>query len=257
MIEKNFVVQNVKEFEIEEFVEKNLTRAGISGIKVQRTPLGEKIVIFTSRPGLVVGRNGESIRKLTKSLKKKFQLENPQIEISEVPDVNLDPRIVAERIATSLERFGVNRFKGIMHKAMEDVMGAGAMGIEIVVSGKIPGSRAKSWRVYDGYLKKCGNIALEEVKKAKNSAELKTGTVGIKVSIMPAGVVLPDNMKVIEEIKEQTSSKEPASEEMKVAEKSEEKKDEKKKSAPKKILQEKEGLRREKGVKRQSSIMIN
>jgi len=241
MIEKNFVAQNVKEFEIEEFVEKNLTRAGISGIKVQRTPLGEKIVIFTSRPGLVVGRNGESIRKLTKSLKKKFQLENPQIEISEVPDVNLDPRIVAERIATSLERFGVNRFKGIMHKAMEDVMGAGAMGIEIVVSGKIPGSRAKSWRVYDGYLKKCGNIALEEVKKAKNSAELKTGTVGVKVSIMPPGVVLPDNMKVIEEIKEQTSSKEPASEEMKVAEKPEEKNDEKKKSAPKKSFKKKKG----------------
>lgn len=238
MIEKNFVAQNVKEFEIEEFIEKNLTRAGISGIKVQRTPLGEKIIIFTSRPGLVVGRNGDSIRKLTKSLKKKFELENPQIEISEVPDVNLDPRIVAEKIATSLEKFGINRFKGIMHKAMEDVMNSGALGIEILVSGKIPSSRAKSWRVYDGYLKKCGNIGIEDVKKAKNTAELKTGTVGIKVSIMPADVVLPDNMKIIESITEETFSTSPI-EEKKGEEKAEEKKTPKKAPKKKKEAEEK------------------
>jgi small subunit ribosomal protein S3 len=210
MIEKNFVAQNVKEFEIAEFVEKNLERAGISAVKMQRTPLGEKIVIFTSRPGLVVGRNGESIRKLTKSLKKKFNLENPQIEISEVSSINLDPQIVAEKIATSLEKYGIQRFKGIMHKAMEDVMLSGAMGVEIIVSGKIPSSRAKSWRVYDGYLKKCGNIGLEEVKKAMNKAEMKTGTVGIKVSIMPPDVILPDNMKLIEQTDAASDKKETA-----------------------------------------------
>ncbi len=211
MIEKNFVAQKVKEFEIEEFVEKSLARAGLSGVKVQRTPLGEKIVVYTSRPGLVVGRNGESIRKLTKNLKKKFNLENPQVEISEIRDVNSDPNIVAERIAAMLEKYGTTRFKGIMHKVMEDVMNAGAMGVEIIISGKIPSSRAKAWRVYSGYLKKCGNIALREVKRRRNSAELKTGTVGIKVSIMPSDVKLPDKMKLIEEsgeIPEQKEEKE-------------------------------------------------
>jgi len=231
MIERHFVAQNVKEFEIEEFVEKSLNRAGISQVKVQRTPLGEKIVIFTSRPGLVVGRSGESIRKLTKSLKKRFGLENPQIEISEVENVNLDPKIVAEKIAISLERYGINRFKGIMHKSMEDVMNAGAMGVEIVVSGKIPSSRAKSWRVYSGYLKKCGNISMENVRRAVDTAELKTGTVGIKVSIMPPGVVLPDNMKVKEE---EAAQEKPSAEEKKEEPKPEsEKKEEEPKEKPK------------------------
>ncbi|MEM3690844.1 MAG: 30S ribosomal protein S3, partial [Candidatus Micrarchaeia archaeon] len=226
--------QHVKEFEIEEFVEKNLNRAGISQVRVQRTPLGEKIIIYTSRPGLVVGRSGESIRKLTKSLKKRFGLENPQIEISEVENVNLDPKIVAEKIATSLERYGINRFKGIMHKSMEDVMNAGAMGVEIVVSGKIPSSRAKSWRVYSGYLKKCGNISIENVRRAVNRAELKTGTVGIKVSIMPPGVVLPDNMKVKEEGESaQDTTSEIKQQESKSSEESSKKQEEKPAEKPK------------------------
>ena len=123
-----------------------------------RTPLGEKIIIYTSRPGLIVGRKGENIKKLTKNLKKKFDLENPQIEIAEVDKIMLDPQIVAERIASSLERFGSNRFKGIGHKTMEEVIQSGALGIEIVISGKIPGARAKSWRFYKGYLKKCETL---------------------------------------------------------------------------------------------------
>ena len=85
-----------------------------------------------------------------------FNLENPQVEISEVEIPDLDANIVAERIVNSLERYGHQRFKGIGHKAMEDVMRAGALGIEILISGKIPSDRSKSWRFYQGYLKKSG-----------------------------------------------------------------------------------------------------
>ncbi len=160
MIERDFVKQKKKEFQIEEFVADNLSNVGHSHTKMQRTPLGEKIIISASRPGLVVGREGKNIKKLTISLKKKFKLENPQIEIDEVDDVNLDAQIVAERIASSLERFGITKFKGVGHKVMKDVMGAGARGIEIMISGKVPSSRAKRWRFYQGYLKKCGDISL-------------------------------------------------------------------------------------------------
>ena len=81
---------------------------------------------------------------------------------------------------------------------MENVINAGALGIEIIISGKIPGARAKSWRFYTGYLKKCGDVALS-VHKAKKSALLKSGIIGVKVAIMPPDIVLPDKITLLEE----------------------------------------------------------
>ena len=196
MIERKIINQKMKEFQIEEYIVENLKNSGHSHTRVQRTPLGEKIIIYASRPGMIVGRKGQNIKRLTLTLKKKFDLENPQIEIAEVPNVNLDAQIVAERIALSLERFGSARFKGIAHKALQDVIGAGALGIEIHISGKVPSQRAKSWRFYQGYLKKCGDIALTGVFTAYATAKLKSGVVGVKVSIMPPTTILPDDIIV-------------------------------------------------------------
>ena len=196
MIERQFVSQKLKEFQIQEFISSGLKNIGHSHTKVQRTPLGEKIIIFASRPGLIVGRKGQNIKKLTLQLKNKFDLENPQIEIAEVDNIYLDAQIVAEMIANSMERFGSQRFKGIGHKLMSEVMNAGALGIEILVSGKLPSARAKSWRFYQGYLKKCGDIAIEGVRKATAAAQLKSGTVGIQVRIMPPTIELPDDIEL-------------------------------------------------------------
>lgn len=208
MIERKFVAQNIKERQIEEYIFKNLKRVGHSHTKVQRTPLGEKIIIFTSRPGLIVGRRGQNIKKLTKDLKGEFGLENPQIEISEIENPNLDAQIVAERIANSLERFGLSKFKGIGHRTMGDVMKEGALGIEIVMSGKIPSARARRWRFYQGYLKKCGDISIIGVKKAYARAQLKTGTIGIQVRIMPPEIRLPDEINITKEVEKIEEEKE-------------------------------------------------
>ncbi len=197
MIERKFIAERIKEFQIQEYITQTLNNVGHSHTKLQRTPLGEKIIIFASRPGLIVGRSGESIKKLTKNLKKRFKLENPQIEINEVENVNLNAKIVAENIASSLEKFGTQRFKGVGHKTMGDVMSAGARGIEIIISGKIPGARAKSWRFYSGYLKKCGDLAITSVDVAYTIAKLKTGIIGIQVRIMPADIILPDKLELM------------------------------------------------------------
>ncbi|MCK5282751.1 MAG: 30S ribosomal protein S3 [Nanoarchaeota archaeon] len=232
MIERKFIASNMKEFMVQEFISKSLRGAEHSHTKLQRTPLGEKVVIYTSRPGIVVGRRGQNIKQLTKVLKKKFNLENPQVEISEVENVSLDANIMAEKIINYLEKFGTSKFKGIGHKTMSDVMNAGAMGIEILISGKIPSSRSKVWRFYRGYLKKCGDIALTGVDTSYATAKLKTGVVGIKVSIMPPNTKLPDHIELIEEEKgaieeidektkeadkkkEEEKEKEPAEEEQK------------------------------------------
>ena len=197
MIERKFVAQKIKEFQVEEYIRQSLENVGHSHTKMVKTPLGEKIIISASRPGLIVGRKGQNIKQLTKTLKKRFDLENPQVEISEVENPSLDAHIVAEKIVDALEKFGSGKFKAIGHRIMAEVMKAGALGIEIVVSGKVPSARARSWRFYSGYLKKCGDIA-NSIRKVNSQAKLKTGIIGVKVSIMPPDIKLPDDVKLVE-----------------------------------------------------------
>ncbi|MCX6711813.1 MAG: 30S ribosomal protein S3 [Candidatus Woesearchaeota archaeon] len=201
MIERQFIQQKIKEFQIQVFLAKRLARTGYSHSEIQRTPLGEKIIIYTTRPGIVVGKRGENIQELTETLKKKFNLENPQIEIGEINNENLDVYFVADKIASSLERFGSKRFKSIGYRVLQDIINAGAMGAEIVISGKVPSQRARSWRFSAGYLKKSGDIAENKIKKAYASANLKSGIVGIKVSIMTPDIELPDKFIFREEPK--------------------------------------------------------
>ncbi|RME31728.1 30S ribosomal protein S3 [Candidatus Woesearchaeota archaeon] len=197
-VERKFVQQKLKEFRIRQFVSGQLSRVGLSDIKLQRTPLGDKILVKASRPGLVVGRAGSNIQKLTEALKTEFRLENPQIEIEEVQKIGLDANIIAEMIVNSLERFGSQRFKGVGHKSINEVMSAGALGVEILISGKIPSQRARTWRFYQGYLKKSGDVAISGVNVAYKTAVLKTGAVGVKVSIMPPTTKLPDQILLTE-----------------------------------------------------------
>ncbi len=197
MIERQFVNQKLKEFRIREYMAKNLAKAGYSHTDISRTPLGEKIVVYTTRPGSVVGRKGDNIKKLTAYLKRKFKMENPQIEIGEVDNPMMDVQFVADKIAYNFERFDSKRFKSIGYKVLQEIMDAGALGAEIILSGKLPSSRARSWRFSAGYLKKSGDIAVSKVKKAIIGVQLRAGTVGIKVSIMTPDIKLPDKLMLV------------------------------------------------------------
>lgn len=199
MIERSILEQKMKEFHIKEFIASEFMKTGYSHTKIQRTPLGDKITIYTSRPGLIVGRKGENIRKLTNTLKNKFKMDNPQIEIGEIENPYFDAQSIAEKIAYTLEKFGPQRFKSIGYKTLQTIMDAGAMGAEIVISGKIPSSRAKRWRFMDGYLKKCGHVSDRYVIRGKSVALIRSGAVGISVNIMPSGITLPDDVKLIEQ----------------------------------------------------------
>src|SRR3989338_1886028 len=199
MIERDFINQKTKEYYIKKFVKEKLNNVGISNIKLKKIPLGEKIIVFTNKPSLVVGSKGGNIKDLTRALKTEFKLENPQIEIGEVKDMFLDAQLVAEKVASSLERFGSARFKGVGHKVITNVMNSGALGVEIIISGKIPSARAKSWRFYMGYLKKCGDVSVAGVRRAQASALLKSGIIGIKVALMPPDVILPDRIEILSE----------------------------------------------------------
>ena len=95
----------------------------------------------------------------------------------------------------SLERFGSKSFKIIAYRALEKVRRAGALGCEIILSGKLPSEKARQWRFFYGYLMKTGESA-KLVDRAQAVAQTKPGTVGVKVSILSSDVKLPDKIEV-------------------------------------------------------------
>ena len=136
---------------------------------------------------------------MTADLRKKFKLSNPHIEIEEIINPEFDSKIMADQIALSLERFEPLKFKVVAYRTLEKIIKAGALGVEIRISGKLPGSRAKTWRFAQGYLKKAGDSA-KLVDRAQAIAQTKPGTVGIKVSILSPDTVLKDRVDVDEEM---------------------------------------------------------
>jgi small subunit ribosomal protein S3 len=207
------------EFAIKEHIKSILGKGKISKVRIEYTPIGEKVIVSTNKPGLVIGRRGEKIEELTDLLKTKFKLENPRIEIDEIRQPEFDAQIIADEIALGLERLGPLKFKVIAYRTLQKIMDAGALGVEIVLGGKLPSARAKSWRFSQGYLKKVGDSA-KVVDRAKSRAETRPGTVGIKVSILSPYAILKDkvviNKDVIERLKMNVVElKEPKMEEIK------------------------------------------
>jgi len=200
MEEKKFVQFKKNEFSVKEYIKRSLGQRRTSSVKVDYTPVGEKIIVTTNRPGLVIGRRGERIAELTSVLKKRFKLENPHIEIQEITRPEFDAQLVADDIALSMERLGNLKFKVIAYKTLQKIIDAGALGAEIIMSGKLPSERAKSWRFASGYLKKTGDTA-KIVDKAKALAITRPGITGIKVSILSPEKKIHDQIKIEEELK--------------------------------------------------------
>lgn len=198
MEERKFIKLKKEEYGVKEYVKRQLGKGKISNLDIEYTPVGERIIISTSKPGLVIGRKGEQIQQLTEVLKRRFKLENPHIEISEIENPLLDAQSVADEIALSLEKMGNLKFKVIAYRKLQEIMKAGALGCELRLSGKLPSERAKSWRFAEGYLKKAGDSA-NEVDRALATALTKTGIIGVKVAIMPPDAKMYDRIVIDDE----------------------------------------------------------
>jgi small subunit ribosomal protein S3 len=195
MIEKDFVTEGLKRTRIDEYLESELERAGYGGMEIQITPLGTMVVVYAERPGMVIGRGGKTVRSITQSLKTSYGLENPQVEVKEVEIPELNPKIMAHKIAAMLQR-GMH-FRRVAYTALRRIMGAGAQGVEVTISGKIRGSRSAVAKFSDGYIKKCGEPATRFVRQGFATVQLKPGVLGINVRIMPPDVVLPDKVDIL------------------------------------------------------------
>ena len=178
---KNVMKNNFRNMELNEYLSSSLSEAGYGGAEVQKTPIGTKITLFVIRPGLVIGRKGSGIRDLTTKLEQQFNLENAQVSVTEVTKPELNPNIMANRIAQLIERGTAFRRASLW--TINTIMGAGAMGVEITISGKLRGERAHFEKHSAGTIPKSGKIAEEVVRSSTNSILTKMGLVGIKLKI--------------------------------------------------------------------------
>jgi len=191
---KQIIGESLKKLEIDEYLKRRFEKAGYGGVSITKTPLGTQVVIYATRPGLVIGRGGEVIKKLAEELEQKFGLENPQISVAEVEVPELNPFIMATRIAQVLRR-GVN-YRRAGFWALRRIMEAGALGAEIVISGKLRTARARYEKFRAGYLPVSGDPAQKYLRRAVVHVHLKPGTFGIKVTIMPPEAEFPDQPRI-------------------------------------------------------------
>ena len=235
MEEKKFVNFKKEELSVKEHIKNELGKGKISTVSIEYTPIGEKIIVATSKPGLVIGRKGERIDSLTKTLKRRFKLDNPHIEIKEITEANLDAQLVADEIALLLERRGPLKFKLIAYRMLKEIMKSGALGSEIVLSGKLPSERSRTWRFAQGYLKKTGEPS-KMVDRAIAQSNTLPGIVGIKVAILGPDVKLLDRIIVNDELRNKIKA---TSAELSAETESEEEKIIKKKTTKKKTTNKK------------------
>ncbi|WP_276301908.1 30S ribosomal protein S3 [Halorussus lipolyticus] len=194
--EQEFIHDGLQRSQIDEFFAEELGRAGYGGMEVAKTPMGTQIVLKAEKPGMVIGKGGKNIRKITTQLEERFDLEDPQIDVQEVDEPDLNARIVADRLANALERGWYFRKAG--HTTIDRIMDAGALGAEIVLSGKVTGARSRVEKFNRGYIKHNGEPAEDIVDHGQGVAVLKLGTIGVDVKIIPPNAKLPDDFEIEE-----------------------------------------------------------
>src|ERR1044072_1346299 len=121
---KNVLKNNYRNMELDEFLKEELKDAGYGGVDIQKSPLGTRLTLYVTRPGLVIGRKGSGIKDLTSKLEQKFGLNNPQVSVMEIEVPELNPKIMANRIAQLIERG--TAFRRAAMWTLNTVMGAGA-----------------------------------------------------------------------------------------------------------------------------------
>ena len=213
--ERKFVNESIKRYLLKEFLMRETKRAGFGGLDIQRTPMGTRVTLTIERPGLVIGRKGGTIKFLERSVDEQFNFDNPKIEVQEVANANLNAQIMAEKLASALERGW--HFRRAGHSTVRRIMEAGARGCQIVISGKLTGQRHRVEKFKEGHIKFCGEPAIQWMEEGFAVAKKKLGVIGVKVQIMNPNAKLPDEVKIV--VPEKPKEKEKTEEKLKASQK--------------------------------------
>lgn len=192
-VERKFVEERVRKLRVKEWIVDEVRNAGFGGIDIVRTPLGTQVTLFVERPGLVIGRGGRRIRKLTEKLKE-FGLDNPQVAVDEIEKPEFNAQLMASLLARALERGWYFRKAG--YRFLYRIMESGAKGCEIEISGKLTSERARTEKFVAGTIVHTGEPAESMVNEGFDIAIKKLGVYGVKVRIIPPDVELPDEIHV-------------------------------------------------------------
>lgn len=237
MIEKTFVREGIKKVRMNEYLGKELERAGYGGMEIKRTPMGTQITVNVEKPGMIIGKDGRRIKKLTEDINRKHEMDNPQIDVQPIAVPDLSASLMANRLAKLIERGW--HFRRAGRSTLQRIMNHGALGCEIIMTGKLRGPRGRMEKMVDGYIKHCGEVAGEIVNRGYSIAKTKSGIIGVQVWIVKPDAVVPGNFHMVavnRDVKEEEGEKEKEEkekEEKKVENKEVEKKKEKEKEKKK------------------------
>ena len=197
MIERHFIEQGIKRVELDEYLAKEMDKAGFTKSEIVKTPLVTRIIVNVVKPGLAIGKSGSNIRKITETIAQRFGIENPQLEIKELAVPELDARAMVNKVKGAIER-GFS-WRSIAYRTVKDIEAKGAQGIELILSGKLTGKggRKRRQRIAVGYMKKTGH-QVKLVDFAKATAYPKPGAIGIKIRIVRPETVFPDKVNIAE-----------------------------------------------------------
>lgn len=192
--ERKVIQEQMRRVLLKDYLVQESARAGFGGLDIQRTPMGTRVTLICERPGILIGRRGELIKKLTTDIQTKFHLDNPQIEVQEEREPNLNAQLMSEKLANTLERGW--HFRRAGHSTVRRIMESGARGCQVILSGKLTGERHRTERFKAGTIKYCGEAVHLFMGKGFYQARLKPGVIGINVWIMRPSAKLPDEIKV-------------------------------------------------------------
>ena len=177
-----------QDLEIKKYVEKKLKNASISKINIERAAKKLRLSIYSSRPGIIIGKKGADIETLKNDLSKMSNLE-VFLDIKEVRKPEVEARLVAENIASQLEKR--ISFRRAMKKAVQSAMRLGAKGAKVVCSGRLGGAEIARTEKYHE-----GSVPLHtlrgDIDYATAEAETTYGICGIKVWINKGEILLKD-----------------------------------------------------------------
>ncbi|OPZ28175.1 MAG: 30S ribosomal protein S3 [Deltaproteobacteria bacterium ADurb.BinA179] len=183
--EKGFGELFVEDRKIRDFIQKNLSHAGISNIIIERAANKVKLVIFTGRPGLVIGRKGQGAEQLKNDLAK-FVNKEIMLEIKEVRRPETDAQIIADGIANQLERRVA--YRRAMRRAVTQALRMGAQGIKVACAGRLAGAEIARQEWY-----REGRVPLHtlrsDVDYGFSQAYTIYGVIGVKVWVFHGEIV--------------------------------------------------------------------
>ena len=184
---ENYVENLHQDFSIRDLIKVETPRSGVSRIEIERFPGKVKILVHTAKPGVLIGRKGENVKKLRKKLEILVGMKI-DLEIKEIKDPDLDAYLVARNIADQLERR--ISFQRAMKRAIQQAMRQGAQGIRVEVSGRLSGAEmARSINMREGRVPR--QTLRADIDYAIAEALTTYGRIGVKVWVYK-GDVLPD-----------------------------------------------------------------